>query len=105
MIDLSRTALDSDRILQALAEHQKELRELGVVKIGLFGSYRRNEPNPGSDIDFIVTLENDSFNQYMDIKFYLEDLFRAPIDLVIEDSIKPSLRAYIMDEVTYAEGY
>jgi len=32
-------------------------------------------------------------------------LFDWPVDLVMEETIKPRLRPYIMDEVVYAPGF
>jgi len=43
-----------------------------------------------------------TFDNYMDLKFYLEDLFKREVDLVIESSIKPRLKDNIMREVVYA---
>ena len=37
-----------------------------------------------------------------DIKFYLEDLLKTPVDLVLNDALKKRLRPYITQEVVYA---
>ena len=96
--------LSASSILQTLALYQTDLRRMGVRKIGLFGSYRRGTPNPKSDIDFLVTLEKATFDSYMDVKFFLEDLFGRPVDLVMAETIKPRLQPYILGEVIYVEG-
>lgn len=77
---------------------------MGVLKIGIFGSYRRGSPRSTSDMDFLVVLERPSFDNYMDLKFFLEDLFSCKVDLVMEDTLKPRLRPYILEEVIYAQG-
>ena len=99
------TQLSSQEILAALSNHKAVLAEMGVRKIGLFGSYRRGTPRKDSDIDFLVVLSRPTFDRYISIKFYLEDLFGHKVDLVMEDSIKPRIRSYILDEVIYAQGY
>ncbi|HEC34491.1 MAG TPA: nucleotidyltransferase [Chloroflexi bacterium] len=91
-------------IMDLLTQHGDELRAMGVRKIGLFGSYRRGTPTADSDIDFLVTLEEPSFDGYMDVKFFLEDLFQCKVDLVLERTVKPRLRPYILAEVEYAPG-
>lgn len=96
--------LTSQEILQILTKHKNELMGMGVRKIGLFGSFRRDTPDSSSDIDFLVVLERQSFDAYMNVKFFLEDLFGCQVDLVLEDTIKPRLRPYIMKEVVYAQG-
>jgi predicted nucleotidyltransferase len=80
------------QILDTLTAHAQELHHLGARKIGLFGSYRWGTPTPESDIDFLVRLERLSFDDYMAIKFFLEDLFGRPIDLVLETDLKPPPR-------------
>jgi predicted nucleotidyltransferase len=84
---------------------QAVLQHMGVRKLGLFGSYRRGTATVTSDIDFLVVLEQPSFDAYMEVKFFLEDLFGCPVDLVLEETIKPRLRPYILGEVAYAQGF
>jgi len=43
-----------------------------------------------------------TFDNYMDLKFYLEDLFGREVDLVTERALKPQLKDIIMKEVVYA---
>jgi predicted nucleotidyltransferase len=101
---LARRKFTSRKILSALEQRQAELSQMGVRKIGLFGSYQRGEATSASDMDFLVTLEKPSFDSYMNVKFFLEDLFGCPVDLVLEETIKPRLRPQILSEVVYAAG-
>jgi predicted nucleotidyltransferase len=100
----AHSLLTAQQILAILAEQRQHFLRLGVRSIGLFGSYGRGNPKPGSDIDFLVVFENPSFDRYMDLKFFLEDLFDRPVDLVMEEALKPRLRPYILSEVQYAQG-
>lgn len=78
----------------------------GVKRIGLFGSYSRGDFNESSDIDVIVEF-NDldlSFDNYMDLKFELEDYFQKPVDLVILEDIKPALKHNVLKtEICHGE--
>jgi len=97
--------LSADEIISRLESHAKELREMGVEKIGVFGSYARGEADPASDIDILVKLRVKSFFKgYMRIKLRLEDLLGHPVDLVMEDSLREELRPHILGEVIYAQG-
>ena len=93
---------------QALSLIQREwslLRQrYGVRRIGLFGSCTRGEDRPDSDVDVLVELERKTFDNYMGLKFFLEDHLNRRVDLVIADSIKPRLRETILQEVEYAAG-
>ena len=45
-----------------------------------------------SDVDFVVEFETKSFDAYMNLKAFLEQLFGGQVDLVLKDTIKPQLR-------------
>jgi predicted nucleotidyltransferase len=92
-------------VLKALEEKEGTLRRLGVRRLGLFGSVARDEAREASDLDFVVELDEKTFDRYMDLKLYLEELFGCPVDLVLADSIKPRLRSTILDEAVYAAGF
>lgn len=95
--------LSAQTILDALEEHSEKLHELGARKIGLFGSFVRGEQKLDSDIDILVTMARPSYDDFCNVKFYLEDFFGREVDLVMEDALKPRIRPYIMDEVVYVE--
>ena len=91
-------------ILRTLALHRQAIRSLGVRRLGLFGSASRNEAAPDSDLDFIVEFDRKSFDAYMDLKLFLEDLFHRSVDLVLTDRIKPRISNAIRKEAIYAPG-
>ena len=91
--------------LVLLRQHELELKKrFGVATIGIFGSYVRGEGRPESDVDVLVTFRRgeETFDNYMDCKFYLEDLFGRKVDLVMKGAIKKRLKPYILGEVVYA---
>ncbi|HAV40651.1 MAG TPA: nucleotidyltransferase [Aquificaceae bacterium] len=92
-----------EEIKEILSSHLDEIRNrFGVREIGIFGSYVRSEESKESDLDVLVEFEEGkkNFDNYMDLKFYLEDLFGIKVDLVIK-AIKPRLKSYILSEVVY----
>ena len=95
--------LAKERIVKELRTRRKELASrFGVKQIGLFGSYVRGEAVEASDIDFLVEFDTPTFDHYMDLKFFLEELFGVSVDLVSSDAVKPRLKPYIDRDVTYA---
>jgi uncharacterized protein len=103
MVTFEMRALSKEEILTVLRERKEELQRLySVRKIGLFGSWVRESPRDDSDIDFLVELEAPTFDHFMDLKFFLEDLFGRPVDLVMAETVKPRLRPIIAGEVSYA---
>jgi predicted nucleotidyltransferase len=88
-----------------LKEQEKLIRhKFGVKRIGIFGSFARGEEREDSDLDVLFVFEDGqkTFDNYMDLKFYLEDLFGRKVDLVTEKALKPQLKDIIMKDVVYA---
>jgi len=97
--------LTSDRIMELLCKHAGEMRSrFSVQRIGLFGSYSRRESRVKSDIDILVKLSEPTFDNYMDLKFFLEELLNREVDLVMAETLKRRLRPGILRDVIYAEG-
>ncbi len=93
-----------EEILKMLQENREVIRRFGVRRLGLFGSHVRDEGTEGSDLDFVVEFERKTFDTYMDLKAYLEELFGCRVDLVLTDAIKPRLRATILEQAIYVPG-
>jgi predicted nucleotidyltransferase len=79
-------------------------KKYGVKKIGVFGSFARGEGKEGSDVDILVDFKNGckTFDNYMELKFFLEDLFGRSVDLVTMEALRPQLKDNILQEVVYA---
>lgn len=93
-----------DGIKEALKRRYDYLKKrFGVKEIGIFGSYVRKEQEESSDIDILVEFKDGyrTFDNYMDLKFYLEELLGLRVDLVSKDALKPRLRPYILEEIVY----
>lgn len=91
-----------NRIISNIAELKTELqKEFGVISIGLFGSFAKGNENPDSDVDILVELEDPTFDNYMDLKFRLEDVLDRTVDLVLLETVKPRLKPVIEREVIY----
>ena len=93
-----------ETVLQKIEENRETIKGFGVKRLGLFGSCARGEATQSSDLDFLVELEKKSFDVYMDLKDFLEELFGCKVDLVMRDALKPRLREPILKETVYAQG-
>ena len=90
-------------ILETLKGKKQYLKNhFSVNRIGLFGSYARNDFHDKSDIDILVTFSEPTFDHYMELKFYLEEIFSRPVDLVLEKTVKKRLKKIIAQETLYA---
>lgn len=98
------SSLSKSQILSQLTTNIDSLKQFGVLHIGLFGSFARNESNSESDIDILVEFLPDqkNFRNYMGLKIYLEDTFHRKIDLVIKERIKIRIKDQILSKTIYA---
>jgi predicted nucleotidyltransferase len=97
--------LTQENILNFLSENKLFLREqFHVVKIGIFGSFARNEQNPDSDIDILIEMENNVSNVY-DLKWnlreFLKNQFQRDVDICNSKHIKPYAKDYILKDAIY----
>ena len=71
--------------------------------MSIFGSHARGDAREDSDIDLIVEFNQGmkSFDNFMDLCFFLEGLFGRKIDLLTPESIGPFLKPYIDKDVYY----
>ena len=68
----------------------------------MFGSVAGDRATTESDLDFLVEFEGEAtFDRYMDLKFFLEDLFNMPVDLVTRRSLKKEIRQRVLQEAIY----
>jgi predicted nucleotidyltransferase len=90
-------------ILKALREHEDLLRKYSVKRLGLFGSYARGQQKRGSDVDFLVDFERPTYDNFIDLAFSLERLFRRKVELVTTRSLNPHVKPFVEHEVAWHE--
>jgi len=97
--------LTEQEILNRLKANEAVIKGFGVRSLGLFGSFAHGQNTESSDLDLVVEFDKKTFDAYMDLKLFLEELFDRPVDLVLADGIKSSLRASILREAIHAPGF
>ena len=95
--------LNKKMVTDYLRAHQRELYGLGVARLGLFGSFVRDEATPESDVDILVEFEasKKGFAAFMALAFWLEDALKRPVELVTPESLSPYLAPHILPTVEY----
>jgi hypothetical protein len=91
-----------EEVIRILSERRAELSKMGVRSLRLFGSAARGELRPGSDIDLLADLEPPyTYDRYIQVKFFIEDLLQRPVDLVMPETLKTRVRPYVEKEAIY----
>ena len=88
-----------DYIVDLIRSHQKELQDMGVKSLSIFGSAARNELQAESDIDVLVEIsQNIGLFKFHGIKRQMEAWFSRPVDLATPNGLHPRLKKNILQE-------
>ena len=92
-------------LFNRLREQRDEITRLGVARLGVFGSFARNEPTAESDVDLLVEFApgQKSFDHFITLAHLLEDTLQRRIELVTPESLSPYIGPHILREVEYVE--
>lgn len=92
--------MNSKQIIITIEKRKDDLKKFGVKKIGLFGSYLHGKQKRGSDIDLLVTLNEEGYKKYFDLWTFLDKILKRKVDLVIEKNLYPRIK-YVTKEAQY----
>lgn len=96
---------NKDFILTTIRTYRSEFLRYGILNIGLFGSYVRDEQSDKSDIDILIDFEPDqeSFDNFMAVYDLVEKLFEnEKVEIVTKNGLSPYIGPKILKEVIYA---
>jgi len=90
-------------ITSLILANKIQIQQFGAKSIGLFGSFASNKQNAKSDIDLIVEFEKEkkTFNNFIKLTFFLEDLFNRKVELVTPESISKYIKPHILKTTEY----
>jgi predicted nucleotidyltransferase len=90
-----------DHVLHVLRQHQPELRAMGVLRAGVYGSVARREEKPDSDIDILIEADPrkvDTILAYGGISEALQRWIGGDIDVKDRAWMKSDILARIMKD-------
>ena len=85
-------------VVQRLRGAREQLVALGVLSIGLFGSFVTGRQTATSDVDFLVDFApgQHSFDNFMELSFLLEALMGRRVELLTRESLSPHIGPHIL---------
>lgn len=91
-------------VFTLLRQSGAHLRRFGVGRLSVFGSFARGEPTDESDVDILVEFESGqtTFDNFMALAEFLEELFGRKVDLLTPDSLNPRFGHHILEEAEHA---
>ena len=97
--------INREELLNFLRTNKDLLKsKYSLTKIGIFGSYARDEQTENSDIDIILDFETDLEDIYgtkYDLREYLKSVFKKEVDICTERAIKPVFKPFILRDAIY----
>jgi predicted nucleotidyltransferase len=88
-------------LLVALSNNREIIKSYGVNSLGIFGSFSTGSYNDASDVDLLVNFlpEKKSFDNFMDLSFFLEDLLGRKVEIVTPQSLSKYIGPHILKEL------
>lgn len=95
--------MNKQAILARLADNLEEMQQrFSVSALSIFGSVARDDATDNSDVDLLVAFDKKAtFDVFMDLKFYLEELLGTGVDLVTDKALRPEIRQTIEQEIIH----
>lgn len=96
-------SLNKKTLIQILTQNKAQLKEFGVLEIGVFGSYATGKANEDSDVDILVDLNANkkTFRNFLSLNYFLENLIGKKVDLVTRQSLSPFIGPHILNSIVY----
>ncbi|MEI3650510.1 nucleotidyltransferase family protein [Anabaena sp. AL09] len=94
--------MNKEYLINFLRENLTIIKSYGVTSLALFGSFARDEAKTSSDLDLLVEFQGKvTFDQYMDLKFFLEDNLGLSVDLVTKKMLKSQIINSVEKDAIY----
>ena len=97
--------IHQSQILQYLSANKHDIsRKYHLKKLGIFGSYARNQQTPLSDLDLLIEFEDDTPDLSEKKEFLrkqIQSVFHIQVDICREKYIKPVFRQQILSDAIY----
>ncbi|MEK6646853.1 MAG: nucleotidyltransferase family protein [Candidatus Firestonebacteria bacterium] len=90
-------------IKKTITMHKEILEKYKVKSMFLFGSYVRNEQREDSDIDLFVEFKENTYDNFINLIFSLEDLLKKKVTVVTSKAMSPYILPYVLKEMEEVE--
>jgi uncharacterized protein len=97
--------MDRSYVIRTLRQHEKELKDAGILHLRLFGSLARNEALEHSDVDLLAEFDGSkrlSLVKVGRLQMRLSELLGAEVDLSSPDWMREPIRSKALSEAVIA---
>jgi predicted nucleotidyltransferase len=99
-----QTAVQNKRTLISLLKaNSQKLKSYGVSSLSIFGSFISGKLDVDSDVDLLVDFDpsQKSYDNFMDLSFFLEDLLGRKVELVTPQSLSKYIGSHILKQAEH----
>ena len=95
---------NKQQAFERIAAHQSALRQFGAARLGLFGSFVRDEQTEESDIDFVVEFQDGkkTFRNFINMVYYLEKVMGREVELLTWEGMASFVKREAEKQIEYA---
>ena len=97
--------MDRAYVIRTLRQHEKELKDAGILHLRLFGSVARDESSAHSDVDLLAEFDRSrrlSLVKVGSLQIRLSELLGAQVDLSSADWMREPIRSRALREAVLA---
>lgn len=91
------------QVFKMIQENNLEIKQFGAKKLGLFGSFVRNQQKDGSDIDIVVEFQEGKkkYKNFINLAYFLQDKMNRKVELVTLESLASFVKKEVEKEIEY----
>ena len=95
---------NKQQVFERVQSHQSALKQFGAARLGLFGSFVRNEQTVDSDVDIVVEFQDGqkTFRNFINMVYYLEKIMGREVELLTWDGMASFVKRMAEKEIEYA---
>ncbi len=90
-------------LISFLNENKEAIKRFGISRLGVFGSFARNEQNKDSDLDLLVEFMpgEKNYDNFIGLTYFIEDSIHRKVELITEEALSPYIGPHIKNEAEY----
>lgn len=96
---------NKQQIFKLILDNKQAFRDFGADKIGVFGSFVRDEQRQDSDVDLLIEFlpGQKNYKNLLGVADLAEKLMGREVEVLTSQSISPYIAPYIEREIEYVQ--
>lgn len=94
--------MNKKEVISFLTQHKEKFnQEYSITKIGLFGSFSKDEEHLKSDIDIVVQMREKNYFKLIEFEHYIKKHLGRKVDVGFLESMKSYIKESISKDIIY----